>query len=343
MPAVSRQCQPLAVTRPVVYAPKKRPQEEGGELGCILLSLLGEEYARHPFYGSRRMAKCLCGCGHAANRKRVRRTVQELGLAGMAPTPASRIRNIRFTRTCPGAQAPSAPTRCGAPTSPTSGCCTALSTWSPLSTGTAARCWGGGCRTRWMPGPVWIAWRKPSRATDCRKSSILAKARSSPALASLGVPRNGIAIGMDGRGRALDNTFVERLWRTVKYEDVYLQKYATMPDLLPGPTDYFQFYNAERLHQSLGHTTPNKAYQATTGGGAKIVDKFSGPQKASSSTEGLGQRHPAIMWTGPYLKLGGYLSGQGATLPPALPVVRQVLLFVDSLYQIMLQRQPRLF
>ena len=98
-----------------------------------------------------------------------------------------------------------------------------------------------------------------------------------------------------GRGRALDNIFVERLWRTVKYEDVYLQEYATMPDLLLGPTDYFQFYNAERLHQSLGYTTPNKVYQTATGGGAKIVDKFSSPQKASSPTEKLGQRHSAVM------------------------------------------------
>lgn len=82
--------------------------------------------------------------------------------------------------------------------------------------------------------------------------------------------RNGIAISMDGRGRALDNIFVERLWRTVKYEGVYLQKYANMPDLLLGLTDYFQFYNGERLHQSLGYTTPNKVYQAAKGGGAKL-------------------------------------------------------------------------
>jgi putative transposase len=106
---------------------------------------------------------------------------------------------------------------------------------------------------------------------------------------------NGIAISMDGRGRALDNIFVERLWRTVKYEDVYLQKYANMPDILLSLTDYFQFYNGERLHQSLGYTTPNTAYQAAKGGGAKIVDRFSGTQKVSSTSEELGQRHPAVM------------------------------------------------
>jgi putative transposase len=81
---------------------------------------------------------------------------------------------------------------------------------------------------------------------------------------------------MDGRGRALDNIFVERLWRTVKYEDVYLKKYENMPDLLLGLTHYFRFYNEERLHQSLGYTKPDAVYQTATGGGTKIVDKFGG-------------------------------------------------------------------
>src|SRR5665811_266656 len=73
--------------------------------------------------------------------------------------------------------------------------------------------------------------------------------------------KNGITISMDGRGRALDNIFVERLWRTVKYEDVYLNKYESMQDLLVGLTHYFLFYNEERLHQSLGYTTPDAVYQ----------------------------------------------------------------------------------
>lgn len=66
----------------------------------------------------------------------------------------------------------------------------------------------------------------------------------------------GIQISMDGRGRALDNVFVERLWRSVKYEDVYLRDYETVPELLMGLVRYFDFYNHERLHQSLGYATP---------------------------------------------------------------------------------------
>ena len=69
-----------------------------------------------------------------------------------------------------------------------------------------------------------------------------------------------IAISMDGRGRALDNVFIERLWRSVKYEDVYLQGYETIPELVLGLTRYFAFYNEERRHQSLDYLTPNEVY-----------------------------------------------------------------------------------
>jgi len=67
---------------------------------------------------------------------------------------------------------------------------------------------------------------------------------------------------MDGRGRALDNIFVERLWRTVKYENIYLMDYATVPDLDRGLGIYFPFYNHARLHQSLGHRPPAEVHFA---------------------------------------------------------------------------------
>ena len=95
--------------------------------------------------------------------------------------------------------------------------------------------------------------------------------------------QNRITISMDGRGRALDNIFVERLWRTVKYEDVYLKKYDGLQDLLIGLTHYFLFYNQERYHQSLGYKTPHEVYQTAIGGGAKIIDKFSGTEEVTKS------------------------------------------------------------
>ena len=70
----------------------------------------------------------------------------------------------------------------------------------------------------------------------------------------------GVPISMDGRGRALDNVFVERLWRSVKYEEVYLQDYEGMADAQRGLGQYFPFYNEERPHQALGYQTPRGVY-----------------------------------------------------------------------------------
>jgi putative transposase len=77
-----------------------------------------------------------------------------------------------------------------------------------------------------------------------------------------------------GRGRALGNIIVERLWCSVKYEDVYLKGYAGLPDLLPGLTEYFAFCNSEHPHQSPGYRPPDEVYCLGEGGGARIVDKF---------------------------------------------------------------------
>lgn len=76
------------------------------------------------------------------------------------------------------------------------------------------------------------------------------------------VEQAGVRVSMDGRGRALDNIFVERLWRTVKYEHIYLYDYATVPALMAGLRDYFIFYNTQRLHQSLGYLTPAEVHFA---------------------------------------------------------------------------------
>ena len=71
----------------------------------------------------------------------------------------------------------------------------------------------------------------------------------------------GILISMDGRWRALDNVFVERLWRSVKYEDIYLKEYGTVAAVLEGLASYFEFYNHGRLHQALGYKTPAEIFR----------------------------------------------------------------------------------
>jgi putative transposase len=125
--------------------------------------------------------------------------------------------------------------------------------------------------------------------------------------------KNGIAISMDGRGRALDNIFVERLWRSVKHEDVYLKGYATMAELLIGLTEYFVLSNMERPHQSLGYDTPEEVYRTASGGGARIVDKYGEKEKThleietKKETENRGSAVPLHM-KGYLLKLDALLS-----------------------------------
>jgi putative transposase len=88
----------LAITRSVVY--KKRQPEAIDEDECLLLQLPDEEYTRHPFYGTRRMTQYLRGLGYVINRKRVQRLIRTLGLASIAPTPASDIHSTSFIRIC---------------------------------------------------------------------------------------------------------------------------------------------------------------------------------------------------------------------------------------------------
>jgi putative transposase len=88
----------------------------------------------------------------------------------------------------------------------------------------------------------------------------------------------GIQISMDGRGRALDNIFVERLWRSVKYEEVYLNDYETPKVAVIGLRQYFDFYNHQRLHQALGYQTPAAVY----GGGQQRALGFHQPGKPPS-------------------------------------------------------------
>ena len=72
----------------------------------------------------------------------------------------------------------------------------------------------------------------------------------------------GVVISMDGKNRALDNIYVERLWRSLKYEDIYIKQYESVRELRDGVARYFRFYNTERFHQSLDYRTPDEMYQS---------------------------------------------------------------------------------
>jgi len=281
MPVV-RQCELAGVSRATVYA--QRVHRPDCETDLLLLGLIDGQYTRRPFYGSRRMVSFLKMRGHQVNRKRVQRLMRILGLAGMAPGPnTSRphpqhkvypylLRGIVVAR-------------------PNQVWSTDI-TYIRLTHGFVYLV----AVIDWYSRRV-LSWRISNTmdtafCVDCLEEAL--QRHSNPEIFNTDqgcqftsesftgvLKERGIAISMDGRGRALDNIFVERLWRSVKYEDVYLNGYSNTMELIMGLTEYFVFYNGERPHQSLGNLTPDTVYTTASGGGARIVDKFSNNGAAS--------------------------------------------------------------
>lgn len=289
MPVV-RQCELAGVLRATVYAQRKPAPTDEQDLE--LLRLIDEQYTRRPFYGSRKMVACLKVQGHWVNRKRVQRLMRILGLAGMAPGPAT-------SRPHPQHKVYPYLLRGVVVTRPNQVWSTDI-TYIRLAHGFVYLV----AVIDWYSRRV-LSWRinntlDTAFCVDCLEESLLRY--GSPEIFNTdqgcqftsesftGVLKaHGIAISMDGRGRALDNIFVERLWRSVKYEDVYLKGYTNPIELMIGLAEYFVFYNDERPHQSLDNRTPAEVYATATGGGARIVDKFSKNEAASCSCVKDGQ------------------------------------------------------
>jgi len=274
---VTQQCVLAGVSRATVYAQQKPKPVDGSDL--LFSRLIDEEYTRRPFYGSRKMVVFLKETGHSVNRKRVQRLMRQMGLAGMAPGPnTSRphpehkvypylLRGVLVVR-------------------PNQVWSTDI-TYIRLAHGFAYLV----AIIDWYSRRV-LSWRISNSmeavfCVDCLDEALRTHGKPEIFNSDQGsqftsegftgvLKRENIVISMDGRGRAFDNIFVERLWRSVKHEDVYLKGYATMGELVLGLTEYFVFYNGERPHQSLGQKTPELVYRTAIGGGAVIVNKFGG-------------------------------------------------------------------
>jgi len=263
-----QQCALAGVSRATVYAQQKPKPVDESDL--LISRLIDEEYTRHPFYGSRRMVVFLGKAGHIVNRKRVPNTSRVHPEHKIYPYL---LRGVPVVR-------------------PNQVWSTDI-TYIRLAHGFAYLV----AVIDWYSRRV-LSWRisnnmEATFCIDCLEEAI--RNHGTPEIfntdqgsqftgdAFTGVlKREGIVISMDGRGRAFDNIniFVERLWRNVKHEDVYLKGYGSMVELTLGLTEYFAFYNGERPHQSLGYKTPNTVYRTAAGGGAMIVDKFSGAMEA---------------------------------------------------------------
>jgi putative transposase len=234
-------------------------------LNLTLMRLLDEQYTRTPFFGVPKMTDALRKRGYTVNPKRVRRLLRQMGLEAICPKP-------KLSKPAPGHRIYPYRLRHIVITRPNQVWSSDI-TYIRLRTGfiylVAVMDWF----SRFV-----LSWEISTSLDAAFCCSALDRALrqghpeifntdqgaqfTSDAFTGRLESRN-ILISMDGRGRALDNVFVERLWRTVKYEDVYLKDYRDPPDALRNLRSYFSFYNGERPHQALEYRTPEVVYFGT--------------------------------------------------------------------------------
>jgi putative transposase len=257
--SVRRQCELLGLNRSSLYY---EPAGESAE-DLRLMRLIDEQYTARPFYGSRRMTEWLAQQGEGVNRKRVRRLMRTMGLEAIYPKP-------RLSTAGKGHKVYPYLLR-GVAIERADQVWSADITYVPMASGFMYLA----AVIDWYSRYV-VAWRLSNTLDGAFCLEMLEEALGSgkpevfntdqgvqftaEAFTSR-LERAGAAVSMDGRGRALDNVFVERLWRSVKYEDIYIRGYESVPELHRGLARYFAFYNDERLHQSLGYRTPAAVYR----------------------------------------------------------------------------------
>ena len=261
---VSQQCRLLAVSRSAVY---RKPAEVSAE-DLALMTLIDRQYLARPYYGSRRMAAWLATQGHVVNRKRVRRLMRRLGLTAIYQRPNT-SKPAMAHKIYPYLLGGLAIERVNQVW------CSDV-TYIPMAKGFLYLV----VIMDWVSRAV-LAWRLSNTLAADFCVEALEEALEE-ALARYGRPeifntdqasqftsddftgtlkRHGVMISMDGKGRCMDNIFVERLWRSLKYEEVYLNAYATVAEAKTGIGAWLSFYNEERQHQSLGYRTPRQIYQ----------------------------------------------------------------------------------
>jgi putative transposase len=259
--SVRRQCELLGLNRSSYYY---EPAKETAE-NLRLMRLIDEQYTAQPVYGSRRMTVWLKkDKREEVNRKRVQRLMRLMGLEAIYPKPklsaGSRdhriypylLRNVPITRV--------------------DQVWSTDITYVPLPSGfmylAAVIDWFSRCVLSWrlsntLDGEFCVEMLE--EALSRGRPDVFNTDQGVQFTASAWTSRlekSGVQVSMDGKGRCLDNVFVERLWRTVKYEDVYIRGYEDVPGLSKGLTCFFPFYNEVRRHQALEYRTPAEVYRA---------------------------------------------------------------------------------
>lgn len=257
--SIARQCELLGLNRSSFYY---RPSSQIDDMNLRLMHKLDELYTEHPYYGVRRMTACLRRDQEEVNIKRVRRLLRMMGLEAIYPkknlSKANKehvlypylLRDVAIVRKD--------------------------QVWSTDITYIRLR--NGFVYLMavidWFSRYV-LDWQVniSLEADFCVETLERVLQNGKPEIfntdqgSQFTTPRfvnpllnSGICVSMDGRGRALDNVFVERLWRSVKQEKVYLEDFKTVKEAKTGIADYFEYYNHRRPHQSLDYKTPAEVY-----------------------------------------------------------------------------------
>jgi len=256
--SVARQCVLLDISRSGLYYQRVGILEDD----LTLMKLIDRQYLATPFYGARRMAAWLRSQGHEVNRKHMRRLMRVMGLKAIYRRPRTSKPAVGH-RVYPyllGGLAITQPNQVWA----------ADITYIPMARGFLYLVVIMDWYSRYV-----VSWRLSNTldADFCVDALQEALRKERPDIfntdqgaqftseAFIGLlEQHGIRISMDGKGSYNDNLFIERLWRTVKYEEVYLKAYRDGRDARAGLGEYLRFYNAERPHQALGYRTPAEVF-----------------------------------------------------------------------------------
>jgi putative transposase len=265
--SIRRQCEMLDVARSGVYR-KPRPANDNDLEAMRRIDAL---FTARPFFGARRIARTLSEEGFPIDRKRVRRLMRQMGVAALGPKP-------RTTKPAPGHKIYPYLLRDLTIDRPNQVWAADI-TYIPLPRGflylAAVIDWASRAVLSWrlsntMDASFCVAAReealvkhgKPEIFNTDQGSQFTGSAFTGVLI------KAGVRISMDGRGRWMDNVFIERVWRSLKYEDVYLKGYADAREAKAGISEYFAFYNEGRLHQALGYHAPMAVWREGAAPGA---------------------------------------------------------------------------